>query len=212
MGKLNKIISDITTFVGNWTSTRAGYIDTIKANTDRITSTRATKIDNIGATGDTGGTASAGTIMGKLNAIITKLSGSLTTSGWYAKYGKTDTIATKTNWVKTSSATNAAFNTAVITLDAPESGTYYWELNDCSTGASLTADTTDNNLTGTKSIYIYVGYDGIQMGWGDNSWKAQSSPSAQVASKSVTNGTGKASFSGYIFAHKGQRIAIRMHI
>ena len=29
-GKLNKIISDIATFVGNWTATRAGYIDNIK--------------------------------------------------------------------------------------------------------------------------------------------------------------------------------------
>jgi hypothetical protein len=69
-GKLNKIISDIATFVGNWTATRAGYIDTIKTNTDRLTSARATKIDNIGATGDTGGTASAGTVMAKLNALV----------------------------------------------------------------------------------------------------------------------------------------------
>ena len=32
MGKLNKIISDIAAFVANWTSTRAGHIDTINTN------------------------------------------------------------------------------------------------------------------------------------------------------------------------------------
>jgi hypothetical protein len=69
--KLNKVISDIATFVSNWTSTRAGYIDTIKTNTDRLTSARATIIDNIGATGNTGGSATAGTVMAKLNTLIT---------------------------------------------------------------------------------------------------------------------------------------------
>lgn len=72
-GKLNKIISDIATFVGNWTATRAGYIDTIKTNTDRLTSTRAGYIDNIGATGNTGGSTTAGTVMAKLNKIISDL-------------------------------------------------------------------------------------------------------------------------------------------
>ena len=70
-GKLNKIIADLASHISSWTSTRAGYIDTIKSNTDRLTSARATKIDNIGATGDTGGSVSAGTVMGKLNALLT---------------------------------------------------------------------------------------------------------------------------------------------
>ena len=30
--KLNKVISDITTHMGRWTNTRAGYIDTINTN------------------------------------------------------------------------------------------------------------------------------------------------------------------------------------
>lgn len=70
-GKLNKIIADLASHISSWTSTRAGYIDTIKANTDRLTSARATIIDNIGATSNTGGTTSAGTVMAKLNALIT---------------------------------------------------------------------------------------------------------------------------------------------
>lgn len=41
MAKLNKIITDITTFVGNWTSTRAGYIDNIRSYT--ITNNTASK-------------------------------------------------------------------------------------------------------------------------------------------------------------------------
>lgn len=40
-GKLNKIISDITSFVGNWTATRAGYIDNIRSYT--ITDNTASK-------------------------------------------------------------------------------------------------------------------------------------------------------------------------
>lgn len=70
-GKINKLISDLTTLSGRFTSTRAGYIDAINTNAARLTSARTTKIDNIGATGDTGGSTSAGTVMGKLNALLT---------------------------------------------------------------------------------------------------------------------------------------------
>ena len=76
MGKLNKVISDLTTHMGRWTATRAGYIDTINTNAARLTSARATIIDNIGATGNTGGTTSAGTVMAKLNAILSKVNSS----------------------------------------------------------------------------------------------------------------------------------------
>ena len=71
MAKLNKLLTD-------WTTTRAGYIDTIRTYTSnlntRLTSTRAGYLDklaNFGATGDTGGSATAGTMMAKLNAILT---------------------------------------------------------------------------------------------------------------------------------------------
>jgi len=71
MAKLNKLLTD-------WTTARAGKIDTINTNTSnlntRLTSTRAGYLDklaNFGAVGDTGGTATAGTMMAKLNALIT---------------------------------------------------------------------------------------------------------------------------------------------
>ena len=66
MAKLNKLL-------GDWTTTRAGYINTINTNTACLTSTRAGYIDklsNFGATGDTGGSATAGTLMGKINKLL----------------------------------------------------------------------------------------------------------------------------------------------
>ncbi len=69
MAKLNKLLTD-------WTGTRAGYINTINTNAARLTSTRAGYIDklaNLGATGDTGGSATAGSMMAKLNAILQKV-------------------------------------------------------------------------------------------------------------------------------------------
>ena len=75
MAKLNKLLTD-------WTNARAGKIDTINTNVSnlntRLTSTRAgylDKLSNFGATGDTGGTATAGTAMAKLNALLSKVSG-----------------------------------------------------------------------------------------------------------------------------------------
>ena len=60
MAKLNKLLTD-------WTTTRAGYITNLNS---RLTSTRASRLDNIGTAGDTGGSATAGTIMAKLNALL----------------------------------------------------------------------------------------------------------------------------------------------
>lgn len=89
MGKLNALLT-------SWTSTRAGYIDTINTNAARLTSTRATKIDNIGATGDTGGSTSAGTVMGKLNKIISDIASFV--GNWTStRAGYIDTIKTNTD-------------------------------------------------------------------------------------------------------------------
>ena len=63
MAKLNKLLTD-------WTTTRAGYITNLNS---RLTSTRAGYLDklaNFGATSDTGGTATAGTLMAKVNALL----------------------------------------------------------------------------------------------------------------------------------------------
>lgn len=73
MAKLNKLITD-------WTATRAGYLDnirtyTITSNTANATGTLSQKLTYIistliGTTGATGGTATAGTVMAKLNKLL----------------------------------------------------------------------------------------------------------------------------------------------
>lgn len=76
---------------GTWTNARATAIDTINANAARLTAARATIIDNIGATNNTGGSTTKGTVMAKLNAILTWFTGTWTA----ARAAKLDTIATK---------------------------------------------------------------------------------------------------------------------
>lgn len=70
MAKVNKLLTD-------WTNTRATKIDTINTNASnlntRLTSTRAGYLDklaNLGTTSDTGGTATTGTLMAKVNKLI----------------------------------------------------------------------------------------------------------------------------------------------
>lgn len=86
MGKINNLLS-------NWTSTRAGYLDNIKTNVDNINTntdksttedksgTLSQKMNYIissllGSTDDTGGSVSAGSVMGKLNAILKSVTSS----------------------------------------------------------------------------------------------------------------------------------------
>lgn len=76
---------------GIWTNARAAAIDTIHANAARLTAARASIIDNIGATNNTGGSTTAGTVMAKLNALLTWFTGTWTA----ARAAKLDTIATK---------------------------------------------------------------------------------------------------------------------
>lgn len=80
-----------------WTNARATAIDTINTNAARLTAARAGYLDYlahatyglpalqalIGATANTGGTASAGTAMAKLNAILTGIDAVRSASGYY---------------------------------------------------------------------------------------------------------------------------------
>ena len=162
-GKLNKIISDIASFVGNWTATRAGYIDTIKSNTDRLTSARATIIDNIGATGNTGGSATAGTVMAKLNAIITKLNSSSSGSSsaiksiqhGHVKNGFSTGTATinAVNVNKSVLIINGYYNTyARFGSSGDEFPTYYATLTNSTTVTGYSSITNGNS---NKYWYIY---------------------------------------------------------
>ena len=69
------IKTDVTAVKGD-VSTVKSDVSTVKTNVLTVKTNVADikgKTDLIGATGDTGGSATAGTVMGKLNAIITNL-------------------------------------------------------------------------------------------------------------------------------------------
>lgn len=80
MGKLNALITSLSTHMGRWTAARATKVDTIDTNVSSVKSTASTISANVtsvktsvGVTTDTGGSATAGTLMGKTNAILTAL-------------------------------------------------------------------------------------------------------------------------------------------
>lgn len=89
MAKLNKLISDLATHMNRWSSTRAGYIDTINTNAKN-------SADRIGTAGDSGGSISAGTVMGKLNKLLSDLASHV--SSWSStRASYIDTIKTSTD-------------------------------------------------------------------------------------------------------------------
>ncbi|UWO25298.1 hypothetical protein NQ534_02045 [Marvinbryantia formatexigens DSM 14469] len=115
MGKLNKLISDLVSHMTAWTATRAGYIDTIKTDVAAVKTDVAeakngtdeikTSTDRIGAADDTGGSETAGTVMGKLNKLISDLVSHMT--AWTAtRAGYIDTIKTDAEAAKSSTAVN----------------------------------------------------------------------------------------------------------
>lgn len=110
MAKLNKIISDLITHMGRWNAVRASYIDAINTNTVS-TKTIADSIkkdtDRIGTTGDTGGSTSAGTVMGKLNKLLTDLLAHVKI--WNStRAGYIDTIKTSTDKMGTKGDTGGS--------------------------------------------------------------------------------------------------------
>lgn len=68
--KLNKIISDLTTHMGRWTATRAGYIDTINSNAASA-KTAATNAQNYTATNNTA--SKTGILSQKIAYVISLL-------------------------------------------------------------------------------------------------------------------------------------------
>lgn len=194
-GKLNKIISDIATHMNSWSSTRAGYIDNIRSNTEGLhskvdtlntvmsntyskvdtevadiqskvtdvkTDLNTVKIysntvnealkqsntenatgtihqkltaiwnlvsDRIGTTDATGGTTTAGTIMAKLNAIISKVNTGVVANKWYASYGssnvvKSTNVATTITAMSSSNGSGLKNSTTIFTFYAPADGVY----------------------------------------------------------------------------------------
>ena len=118
-------------------------LSTINTNAGRLTSARATKIDNIGATGDTGGTTSAGTVMGKLNALLTNMATVDTVADNI--YTKVDTevaaIKTKTDTIGATGDTGGSAT----------AGTVMGKLNGIFTNAATAVSNTKANSTASKT-------------------------------------------------------------
>ena len=126
-------VGNLLTYIGTSSATASAsgtsLFALLKYVTGWATSARGTKIDNIGAAGDTGGTASAGTVMGKENKIITDVgtvntnigtsSATASSSGTslfaLLKYVVTS-VGNLLTYIGTSSATASASGTSVFAL------------------------------------------------------------------------------------------------
>lgn len=123
-------------------------------------------IDLIGATGNTGGSASEGTVMAKLNAAINYLANStyglnaiktqvVKNQNWYAKVGTSTTLASRTTETSaTSTAIEDDKSITILTFDVPEDGVYYFELNGLDVGSSNTSGGTTHDLQYYNYLYI----------------------------------------------------------
>mgnify|MGYP005762843791 CR=1 FL=1 len=146
MAKLNKLISDLATHTSRWTNTRAGYIDTINTNAKN-------SADRIGSTGDTGGSSSAGTVMGKLNKIISDLASHAaswtSTRAGYIDTIKSDVAANKTNVSAIKTSTDKIGSTG-DTGGSVTAGSIFGKLN------KLVSDLTTHmsRWTSTRAEYI----------------------------------------------------------
>ena len=122
--------------------TVASNVDTINTNAARLTAARATKIDNIGATGDTGGSSTAGTLFGKLNKIISDIATFV--GNWTAtRAGYIDNIRSYTITNNTASKTGVLSAKLAYIISLLENTTY---------GLNALKTTMGNSGGGLKSI------------------------------------------------------------
>lgn len=142
--KLNKIISDLATHMGRWTSARAA------------------KLDAIGSTTDTGGSETAGTVMAKLNAVQTGL------AGIKPEYEFTNTIAAK-KVIDNSYSANSPYSytgTGIFKLNKQNSGQYIylkidngsWQRGDNFPDDTFLKFNTKIQAYGTSNSYSYISY------------------------------------------------------
>jgi len=156
MAKLNAILT-------SWTSTRAGYLDA--AVTSRASQTSLDTL--VGATGNTGGTTTAGTVMGKLNALLTNMTS--TRAGYLDAAISTRSTQTSldalvstvgatgnTGGSATAGSTMAKLNALITTIGATNN-----------TGGTTTAGSTMaklnallTNLTSTRAGYLDAAISG----------------------------------------------------
>lgn len=126
---------------------------------------------------------------------------------WYAKYGTTTTLGSKTT-TTTGTSNEKADRTKYVTLltvDIPEDGVYQWSVNTINTGASTTASGTSSDYSSGLSVEVEMASTAA-MGLvdADNSTNAY-----KVKSFTITPGKTQ-SGSGYIYLNKGMRVYLRL--
>jgi hypothetical protein len=122
--------------------TVASNVTTINTNAARLTAARATKIDNIGATGDTGGSSTAGTLFGKLNKIISDIATFV--GNWTAtRAGYIDNIRSYTITNNTASKTGVLSAKLAYVINLLENTTY---------GLSAIKTAVSSSGSGLKSV------------------------------------------------------------
>ena len=174
-------------------------------------------IDLIGATGNTGGSASEGTVMAKLNAAINYLANStyglnaiktqvVKNQNWYAKYGTSTTLASKTTETAGISSNNTGIKITLLTVDIPESGMYQWSINGAIAGLSDTAGsyTNKSGLTNASAI-VYLQKTGSRFNDYANGFKSD----IDATLLSSTNYITSQNKSGYVYLQKGELVALR---
>ena len=174
-------------------------------------------LDLIGSTGDTGGSATAGTLMAKANAVIGYLlNGTYGLSAlktlidsipknWYAKYGTTTVIASKTTESKNESQTQSSID--LLTLDVPEDGMYQFSINGITAGCASTSGAYDNSANasgGYRTILLKrIGYRFDE----DGEKYVNNQEADLIASTNYATATNK---SGYVYLNKGERVTLRI--
>lgn len=178
-------------------------LDLVKTSADRLTAGRAALIDGIGAANDTGGSATAGTAMAKLNKIMADNSVSSTGVGNTVFESSTDLPL-----VQNASTTFMA--TLVAKFMAPVAGIYkmvYTVSNSYTSAMTLAAQLLSSHYESNNNMnqsYDYAGnYMSTDVG-GSNSYIAGSYGTKVVSSKSIPASSTGNTYTAYFYLDKGE--------
>lgn len=138
-----------------------------------------------------------------LNAIKTQV---VKNQNWYAKYGNTTTLASKTTETKGISSNHRGIIITLLTVDIPESGMYQWSINGAIAGISDTAGSyTNKSDLKNAGATIYLQKTGSRFYGDSNIFNTDS----DVELISPTNYITSQNKSGYVYLQKGERVALR---
>lgn len=140
-----------------------------------------------------------------LNAIKTQV---VKNQNWYAKYGTSTTLASKTTETASISSSNKGIIITLLTVDIPESGMYQWSINGAIAGISDTAGSyTNKSGLNNAGASVYLQNTGSRYYDYGQSQGFKSNVDAELLSS--TNYITSQNKSGYVYLQKGERVALR---